>query len=62
MTTGLLDQAIAQLLNTSSSGKQMVAAHGPDWTKWPKTTAWYKALALLTQYGAGLYGATEYGG
>lgn len=37
--------ALDELLATTSSGKQMVTKYGPDPTKWPKTTNWYKGLS-----------------
>jgi hypothetical protein len=41
------DQAIAELLTTTSSGVQMVKKYGKDWTKWPAGAKWTKALRIL---------------
>ena len=42
-----LDAATLALSKTTSSYTQMVADHGKDWTKWPKSSNWYVALTAI---------------
>lgn len=44
----LLDQAVTELVKTTSSGAQMVKAHGSNPAKWP-AGHWVNGLNLIAQ-------------
>lgn len=45
----VVDNALADLSKTTMSYAQLEKKYGKDWTKWPHTSNWYKALSNLIQ-------------
>lgn len=41
---GYVTAGLGFLKQTTSPYSDMVKKHGSDWTKWPQTSNWYKAL------------------
>lgn len=44
-----LDIAVNSLKATTSTYPAMVRKYGPNWTAWPQTSNWYKALNAIAQ-------------
>lgn len=44
-----IDTASAEVKAATSTYPQMVKKHGPDWTKWPTDSRWWKFLTLQGQ-------------